>query len=237
MRDKLLTHGARIFDTYELLEMLLYHVIPYKDTNPIAKSLLRRFGGIDGVLSASAEELTEVNGIGDRVAEFIAAVNLVGLSMQSGKENARVFNDYGDTGRYLCDYFKNNTDVNVAMISLDNSMRFLDLSPIRGAGFGSGSLGSKAFIDAAIRCRATYVMLASTHRHGPLFPLESDRETEKMVFRELARVGVKVVEHYIVTGNKFVGTKSDLLLRFSNASDELARFIDSREREAKCNEE
>ena len=37
MKDKLSNHGARIFDTYELLEMLLYNVIPYKDTNPIAK--------------------------------------------------------------------------------------------------------------------------------------------------------------------------------------------------------
>ena len=44
MRDKLMTHGARIFDTYELLEMLLYYTIPYKDTNPIAKRLLSEFG-------------------------------------------------------------------------------------------------------------------------------------------------------------------------------------------------
>ena len=34
MRSKLITHGQRIFDTYELLEMLLYHTVPYKDTNP-----------------------------------------------------------------------------------------------------------------------------------------------------------------------------------------------------------
>ena len=32
MKAKLLSHGRSIFDTYELLEMLLYYVIPYKDT-------------------------------------------------------------------------------------------------------------------------------------------------------------------------------------------------------------
>ena len=49
MRRKFLSYGPRIFDTYELLEMLLYHVIPYKDTNPIAKRLLMEFGSLEGV--------------------------------------------------------------------------------------------------------------------------------------------------------------------------------------------
>ena len=53
MKEKLLTFGERIFHTYELLEMLLYYVIPYRDTNPISKALLKRFSGIDGVLSAN----------------------------------------------------------------------------------------------------------------------------------------------------------------------------------------
>ena len=71
MRSKLLIHGPRIFDTYELLEMLLYYVIPYKDTNPIAKLLLKRFSSLSGVFNAETEELTEVAGIGVRTAEYI----------------------------------------------------------------------------------------------------------------------------------------------------------------------
>ena len=50
MRSKLIIHGQKVFDTYELLEMLLYYTIPYKDTNPISKRLLFTFGGLDGVL-------------------------------------------------------------------------------------------------------------------------------------------------------------------------------------------
>ena len=74
MRTKLLTHGQRIFDTYELLEMLLYIVVPYKDTKPIAKRLLALFGDLDGVFSASTEDLMQVNGIGERASEFISLV-------------------------------------------------------------------------------------------------------------------------------------------------------------------
>jgi DNA repair protein RadC len=53
MRRKFFDYGDEIFDTYELLEMLLYTVIPVTDTNPLAKRLLAVFGGLDGVLSAT----------------------------------------------------------------------------------------------------------------------------------------------------------------------------------------
>ena len=71
MRAKFASYGAQIFDTYEILEMLLYSVIPYKDTNPVAKRLLYAFGSLEGVFSASKDELVGVQGIGDRAAELI----------------------------------------------------------------------------------------------------------------------------------------------------------------------
>ena len=96
MRSKLVSHGRRIFDTYELLEMLLYQVIPYKDTNPISKNLLYAFGDLDGVLSASCEELTSVCGIGDRAAEYISLVgrlsDIIGAEIVA--DGGRNFSDY-----------------------------------------------------------------------------------------------------------------------------------------------
>ena len=52
MRAKFARNSVDSFETYELLEMLLYHVIPYKNTHPVSKNLLFRFGNIDGVFSA-----------------------------------------------------------------------------------------------------------------------------------------------------------------------------------------
>ena len=44
MREKLLSYGSDVMQSHELLEMLLYYVIPYKNTNPIAKRLILEFG-------------------------------------------------------------------------------------------------------------------------------------------------------------------------------------------------
>ena len=67
MKHKLISHGQHIFDTYELLEMLLYYVIPYKDTNPISKNLLYAFGGplLSPMLGGLAMSLSSVFVVGN----------------------------------------------------------------------------------------------------------------------------------------------------------------------------
>lgn len=49
---------------YELLELLLFRVIPRADTKPLAKSLLTRFGSLAEVLGAPEKLLAETPGIG-----------------------------------------------------------------------------------------------------------------------------------------------------------------------------
>ena len=121
MRSKLETYGPRIFDTYELLEMLLYYVIPYKDTNPIAKRLLEAFGSLDGVLSADPEALAEVDGIGVRCADFLVRVGEIideDRSMSFGCK-VDVFDDYSFAGAYLADYLS-RSEASICMALLDN---------------------------------------------------------------------------------------------------------------------
>ena len=62
-RDK----GAAALADYELLEMALFRALPRRDTKPIAKALLKRFGSLAEVLSAPPPRLKEVDGVGDAV--------------------------------------------------------------------------------------------------------------------------------------------------------------------------
>ena len=124
MREKFLAHGAAIFDTYELLEMLLYYTIPYKDTNPIAKRLLAEFGSLDGVFSASSERLAAVSGIGARTAELIVAAGRMSEALYlDSSEEVTVYDDYDIVGRRFVEYFKGCKSYSIAMLMLDNSMR------------------------------------------------------------------------------------------------------------------
>ena len=132
MRAKLVSYGPRIFDTYELLEMALYYAVPYKDTNPIAKRLLARFGSLDGVLSAPVAELAEVDGIGEKSARLISDIGRVISEEESliHRRSVRVFNDYHSTGRFLASYLEEK-GTSICMMMLDNGMRLIGIEEDR----------------------------------------------------------------------------------------------------------
>ena len=65
MRKRFEETGFDGFSDHEVLEYILFHAIPRKDVNPIAHALMDHFGGLDRVLEASEQELTQVEGVAD----------------------------------------------------------------------------------------------------------------------------------------------------------------------------
>jgi len=72
LRRRYETAGLETFEDHVILELLLFEALPRVDTNPIAHRLLDRFGSLDGVFSASEEELCQVKGVGPAAASVIA---------------------------------------------------------------------------------------------------------------------------------------------------------------------
>lgn len=68
LRQRFATAGPDALPDYELLELLLFRLIPRADTKPVAKALLTRFGTLAEVLGAPVARLEEVRGIGPAVA-------------------------------------------------------------------------------------------------------------------------------------------------------------------------
>ena len=238
MRDKLITHGQRIFDTYELLEMLLYHAAVRVDTNPIAKRLLARFGSLDGVLLASKEELMEVSGIGERTAELIitAGEMLTEGELSRYNQTASPFDDYTTAGEFTVKYMNERAGLTVVAFLLDGCMQLLDTVEIYGVDFGSAAIRSKTFIDRTIISGATLAIFAHKRDHSAIFPHPCDRETIKMLANDLGAIGVRVVEHYSVSQTCYYPMSRGVFTKLESDSEKLLGFILSR-REAGVSDE
>ena len=230
MRAKFAAHGSEIFDTYELLEMLLYHTVPYKDTNPIAKKLLARFGSLDGVLSASVDELTTVSGVGEVTARLIESVGsaseLFGAMLKSS--NSSIYDKYSDTGNFWVDYFAKSTAYRVALMMLDNGMRLIDVCDIGQVDYGCAAIKPAELINRVIKNNAAAVITAHYHPNGPLFPTESDRTTNFAVTNALGSLGVLHLEHFLVSGDEYLGIMEHTKERF-RASDRIYQFLVTKE--------
>ena len=62
------------FSEHEWLELLLYPMLPRRDTNALAHRLLLRFGTADDMFHASMQDLQSVEGVGAAVAAHIKAI-------------------------------------------------------------------------------------------------------------------------------------------------------------------
>lgn len=67
LRERLLKDNTALAD-YEVLELLLGYTLLRRDTKPLAKELLSRFGGTCGVLDALPAEVQQVDGVDEGAA-------------------------------------------------------------------------------------------------------------------------------------------------------------------------
>ncbi len=218
MREKLEHHGREAFYTHELFEMLLYHCIPYRDTNPTAQRLIARFGSIDGVFSASESELLAVDGVGEKTAELIRAAASVNISDSSALwgGGAVRFDDYRTVGEFLLSRFKGVTKRRTLLLLLNGRMECISCVRIADSDFESGAIKPKDFIDAAVESRAVCAIIAHNHPFGPAFPTQGDQVTNNMISAALDKIGVMLLEHYVICGESYLGIMNGLSAAFSD---------------------
>ena len=89
LRQKLAESGGGALHDHELIEYLLALAIPRRDTKPLAKALLREFGGIGGLMTADWQAIARVPGMGDTSVAAIKIVQATALRMLRNEVAAR----------------------------------------------------------------------------------------------------------------------------------------------------
>ena len=205
MQEKLIRHDVDIFESYELLEMLLFFRLPYKNTNPIAKRLVHRFGSLRGVFYGERDELLEISGVGEKCAEFIIKVGRI-FDIESADSALCADDEYvgeGDTAGLMRSLFSRERDGSFAIVAIDNAHRVITSEVLSGVDFNSGSLNAAYYTEFALKSSASMIVTASNRRYGSPLPKPADRESAAMVLNALNAIDVVYGDHFVIAGNHY----------------------------------
>ena len=106
---------------HELLEIILFNPIPRKNTNETAHKLLATFGSLSGVLSADEAELTRVEGVGKRTAQYLASVRELVSRVAAASASSPAAFSFGNFSSFVGERFAGLTDEVVDFFCLDKS--------------------------------------------------------------------------------------------------------------------
>lgn len=204
LRGSFVENGADSFRTHQLLELLLFYAIPYKDTNPIAHALISRFGSLRGVLEASVEELETVSGVGRSVAIMLHSVSdYVGDYLESGRDDELCFNYVRKIGRYLLKFYAGSEEEFVSLMLLDNRNCLISCRKVFDGDVSSAALHPSVMIEQAILSHASGAIIAHNHPHGMAIPSSNDLDITREFSRAFAASGINLIDHIIIANNDF----------------------------------
>jgi DNA repair protein RadC len=192
------TGGAGVAD-YELLELALTFAIPRKDVKPIAKDLLRRFGSLSGVMTATPEQLIAVDGLGPSSVAFMQVVQQLALRVRREK----VVGQPVLTGRlelldYLYTRFAGCTREEFHVLYLDAKMKLVaDEVQFTGT-LHEVAVSPRDILKRALELNASGIVVAHNHPSGSPEPSGPDMLFTEQLVKAGAVMGVDVHDHVIV---------------------------------------
>ena len=205
MKDRFLRDGLDGLQEHEVLELLLYYALPYRDTNGLGHLLIDRFGGLCKVLDGEYADLRKVPGVTPHVATLLT------LCGQTAHRYMRQCYDVGtqlyDTdmlGQYVLPWFVGQKNESVLLISLDNRCKLLNATRIFEGSVNSTQFNFRQVLQQVLQDNATQVVLAHNHPSGFAIPSAADVDTTRRFASVLAVVGVRLLDHLIVSENDYV---------------------------------
>ena len=205
LKTKFEEHGDEALYEHELLELLLFYSIPRVNTNPLAHELISRFGSLEAVLDAEVSELMRVNGIGRSSAILIKLVGALSKPRKKKKivRGTRI-RTYSDAGRYILRFYEKETREKLGIIFLDGSCRVIDTKWLCGADSAFTPASVSFIIREAVALGARSIILCHNHPGGIAIPSSEDINATSSLGQALRYVQIKLLEHFVVAGERFM---------------------------------
>lgn len=198
-REKLLAHGPAALTDAELLALLLRTGTAGRGVLLLADDLLRRFGGVAGLLNAPLADLAGCHGLGPaKRAELAAVAELAQRSLQQRLRDAPVFDSPQRVKDFLAMKLRALPHEVFAVLFLDSQHRLIEYRPMFQGTLAQTSVYPREVVKLALALNAGAVILAHNHPSGVAEPSRADEFLTQSLKSALALVDVRVLDHLVV---------------------------------------
>ena len=202
-RERLRTKFRELGDTaladYELLELLLFRLIPRRDTKPIAKALIDRFGSLAGVLGAPVGLLQEVKGVGEAVATDLKLIAAVGhRSLKSSLTGRKLLSSWASVIEYCHAAMAHETNEQFRILFLDKRNQLIADEVQQRGTVDHTPVYPREVVKRALELSATAIILVHNHPSGDPTPSRADIDMTHTIINTAKPLGIAVHDHIII---------------------------------------
>ena len=219
-----LENGEDFYD-HEVLEILLYSVIPRANTNPLAHKLLDKFCSISELLKADVKEIKSVEGAGEAVARFLRTVGL--CAERAGNiEGAAVLKTFGDSKRFAGMRLRGKIEEFLELYFLEKSGRLKRIFTYTAADRNKVVANAQEIIKNIALAKPYGILAAHNHLNGSVEPSESDDVFTGELQLLCTLNNVKLWDHLIYSDGNFYSYRDENKLAEMAEKYSLGRVVE-----------
>jgi len=206
-RERLVKFGEQALSAQELLQLILGRGIAGESVVVTAQKLLSQFGSLQRLAEASIEELSLIKGIGLAKAAQIKAAFEIGrrLSTQAVPYKSKELTDPEKVYRLIRSKLKDYHKEHFYIIVLNS--RNWSVAEVSIGTLNANIVHPREVFAEAIKNKAASVIFVHNHPSGDPEPSEDDLEITKKLVESGKILGIEIIDHVIVTKDKFFSMK------------------------------
>ncbi len=199
LRTRFLKGGADAMPDYELLELTLFAALPRRDTKPLAKALLARFGSFAEVIAAPRARLLEIQGVGENVANHLkiveAAAQRLGKTAVMGRAALSSWSALLD---YCTAAMARSDREEFRVLFLDRkNVLIADEVQNRGT-VDHAPVYPREIVKRALELSASAMILVHNHPSGDSTPSKADIAMTREIVTAAKALGIAVHDHLVI---------------------------------------
>jgi len=199
LRKRFREGGAGSLPDYELLELVLFRAMPRRDTKPLAKAILARFGTFAEAMNAPEDRLLEVPGLGDAAVTEIKLVRAAALRLMRGEVLERpVLSSWQSVLDYCRAAMGFEAKEQFRILFLDKRNQIIADEVQQEGTVDHTPVYVREVVKRALELSATALVLVHNHPSGDPTPSRADIEMTKQIVAAAKPLGVVIHDHIIV---------------------------------------